>query len=115
MPCVAIVTPRRMEAGWDGYYSQEDYDKQQGEINRRLQDVCGQTGAVLVPLHLALQQEDGRYKAFEIRDGRPIALYKDGDHLSSEGSLKAGQFITPYLFPDSQGISTAETVGNGRK
>jgi len=101
MPRMAILTPRRMETGcgWDGYYSQEFYIQQQGEINRQLQAVCEQTGAVLVPLHLAFKQEDGRYKAFEIRDGRYVALYKDGNHLSWEGSLKAGQFIAPYIFP----------------
>jgi len=99
MPRVAMFAPRRMEAGWDGYYSQEDYDRQQGEINRQLQAVCDRTGAVLVPLHLMLKQDDERYKLFELRDGRHVALYRDGSHLSVEGSLKAGEFLVPALCP----------------
>jgi peptidoglycan/LPS O-acetylase OafA/YrhL len=80
--------------------SQVDYDQKQGEINRKLEEVCNKTGAVLIPLHLALKLNDS-YISCEVKDGRYVPLYRDTNHLSMEGSMRAAQFIMSYLFPDA--------------
>ncbi len=89
---IGIVQTSRQQSG-------ADYDRRQGEINRNLEEVCRKTGAILLPLHLALKQDD-RYVSCDVQDGHFVALYRDTNHLSMEGSLRAAQFIMSYLFPE---------------
>ncbi len=74
-----------------------EYENRQGEINRNLEKLCERTGAVLVPIHIALLRDSG-YIAFEHSSGKLVPLYRDGNHLSPEGSLLVGNYIYPYLF-----------------
>ncbi len=78
----------------------EEYERMQGGINRNLEDVCKKTGAILIPLHLVLKQGD-MYMFFDVQDEKHIPLYRDANHPSTEGSLRAAQFILPYVFPET--------------
>ena len=94
-----IIPPRKMEPEWERFQqSEEEYTRLQKIINARLEAICRKTGAVLIPLHLALK-ENGNYIAFAEQGEKTVPLYSDGDHLSRAGSLRAAQFIMPYLFP----------------
>ena len=93
-----IVEPRIMEVEWDGRQSHQDYLGMQGEINARIRDICNDTGAVYVPLHLGLLEDDF-FPAFAKVDEATLSLYRDTNHLSLHGSLRAVQFIMPYIFP----------------
>ena len=95
-----IIPPRKMEPEWhDGVQSEATHELLQGKINRKLADVGKKTGAVLVPLHLALKQGE-LYLAFDEQNGKTISLYQDRHHLSPDGSLRAARFIIPYIFPE---------------
>jgi hypothetical protein len=107
-----IISPRHIEAGWDGQQSEAKYDKQQGEINRRLEEICHKTGAILIPLHLALKQGD-HYIAFDKQNGKTIPLYMDDNHLSPEGSLRAASVILSCLFPQD-GTNPRESEIQGK-
>lgn len=93
-----IIPPRSVKASWDLQQSEQEYDRQQGEINRRLRAVCSRTGAVFVPVHLEFKKNN-HYIAFDKKDGVLISLYKDRHHLSREGSMQAAPFIMSYLYP----------------
>ncbi|MEN6426570.1 MAG: acyltransferase family protein [Phycisphaerales bacterium] len=102
----AIIAPREMEVGWDGTLTQQQHDEAQGQFNSRLKDVCHRTGAVFVPLHLAFMQS-GRYVAFEEQNGKRIALYRNYDHVSVEGAIRAIRFLMPHVFVMSTSIAFA--------
>ena len=59
-------------------YQQSDfeYDREQGEINSKLEGICKKTGAVLIPLHLAFKQDDDHYIATATRrkEEEPVAV-----------------------------------------
>ena len=88
-----------MEVEWNGRQSLQEYLRMQGEINARIRDICNDTGAVYVPLHLGLLEGDF-FPVFEKTDETALSLYRDNNHLSLYGSLRAAQFIMPYLFPE---------------
>lgn len=103
-----IISPRWFNPEWDAHLQSEVvYNRSQGEINNKLQKICARTGAIFVPLHLAFKS-DKNYIAFEKKDGHIIPLYKDEHHLSRAGSLRAAQFILPYLFSEKGDISTTK-------
>lgn len=92
-----IIAPRNLEPGWNNFQQSEaTYQRMQGEVNRKLERVCNKTGAVFVPLHLALKQGD-HYIAFDNKHSPAVPLYKDFDHLSLGGSRRAAQFIGHFL------------------
>jgi len=94
-----IIIPRQTEIVLDSRQQAEvEYEREQGEINRNLEEICRQTGAVLIPLHLAFKKDD-RYVCFEPEGKGFMPLYIDTNHLSLAGSLRAARFIMPYLFP----------------
>ncbi len=101
-----IIAPRKMNVGWDGTLTPQQYDEAQGQFNSRLKDICHRTGAVFVPVHLAFMQ-GGRYVAFEEHDGRQIALYRNVDHVSVEGAIRAIRFLMPHVFVASMGSTSA--------
>ncbi len=96
---MAIITPRRTESGWNGFQPAMQYDQEQRKINEQLEAVCLKSGAILVPMHLAFKQGDA-YHAFGTEYGNRVPLYRDQNHLSPAGSLRAAEFIMPYLFPE---------------
>ena len=75
-----------------------EYNRQQGATNRKLEEICRKTGAVFIPLHLAMKDGDF-YTMFDENNGNPVLLYRDEHHLSEAGSLCAAKFIISYLFP----------------
>ena len=92
-----IITPRDKSILAEHYKQTEgEYDRMQGEINRRIQEVCRKTGAVLIPIHRAFFENNG-YLAFDAQDGRLIPLYSDNSHLSHEGSLRLSAFVISAL------------------
>ena len=96
-----IITPRHKDIAADHYKQPEgEYDRMQGGINRRLEEVCKKTGAVLIPSHMAFFEKNS-YLAFDARGGRLIPFYSDSSHLSHEGSLRLSTFVVSALFPDS--------------
>jgi len=97
-----IIKPRRVEPGWIKMeQSEELYNRTQGlPINQALDKICKQMGSKLIPLHLFLK-EDNHYIFFDKQNGKTIPLYRDADHLSQAGSLRAAQFMMPYLFPNA--------------
>lgn len=106
-----IIPPRDLELSQKILRQTEDeYKRQQGEINRRLEKICNETGAILIPLHLAFQQGN-YYSSFEIRNNKTVPLYRDNDHLSIAGSLRAAQFImsriTPIPDPEAVQVSVS--------
>ena len=100
-PKMRIVgAPRRSEIIVNSrLQSQDEYARMQGEINRKLEEICKKTGAIFIPLHLAFKQGNG-YIFFDEKRGVPVPLYRDYSHLSREGSLRAARFIMPYLVPE---------------
>ena len=85
-----IVAPRQTEIVLESRQQADiEYDRAQGEINAKLEDVCKKTGAVLIPLHLAFKEDD-HYISIEAKGGQTIPLYRDTDHLSNAGSLRGG-------------------------
>jgi hypothetical protein len=94
-----IIAPRILNPEWqDWKQSEGEYmQKQDNVINRRLAEICKVTGAVFIPLHLALK-ENGDYIIFDKVNGSTVALYRNADHLSQAGALRAAQFIMPYVF-----------------
>ena len=96
-----IIAPRKMEPEWLSLQqTEEEYSRMQGYIDTRLEEICKKTGAVFVPLHLALKK-NSCYIYFDPKNEKPFPLYTDANHLSSEGSLRAAQFMIPRLFPES--------------
>lgn len=97
-----IIKPRHMETEWVQLQQSEmEYNRVQGEgINTRLKEICQRTGALLIPLHLSLK-DNNHYIVFDRQNGKIVPLYRDTDHLSQAGSLRAAQFMMPYLFPDT--------------
>jgi len=96
---IKIITPRHMNIAFDSQeQSDVEYDREQCEINSRLEDICKKTGAVFIPLHLAFKQGN-HYVSSEIKGGETMPLYRDTDHLSMAGSIRAARFIVPYLVP----------------
>jgi peptidoglycan/LPS O-acetylase OafA/YrhL len=91
-----IIQPRIMKKEWSLQQSEEDYRLIQGGINTRLDEICKKSGAKLIPLQLAFR-ENGHYIFFAMENGRPIPLYRDSDHLSLPGSLRASEFLIPFL------------------
>lgn len=98
-----IVRARKMIPEWETFrQSEEAYAaRQDGPINMRLQEMCKQIKAVLVPLHLSLKEGDG-FLFFSKPNNKIVPLYRDADHLSQAGSLRAAQFIMPYIFPKAE-------------
>ena len=95
-----IIGPCRFALEHHPWQSDREYERQQGAINRRLEAVCRKTGAVLIPLQLALR-EGNRYVAIVEQNGSLGPLYLDENHLCESGSLRAARFLMPYLFPAS--------------
>ena len=94
-----IIKPRRVEPEWMSLsQSEEAYNSMQGEINKRLEQICNMTGAMLIPAHLALKEKNA-YIAFDKQGNQSVPLYRDGDHLFPTGSLRISKYIMPYLFP----------------
>ncbi len=92
-----IVAPRSLEVVLNSRQQPAvEYDRVQGPINAKLAEICRKTGAVLIPLHLAFKQDD-RYVCVEDKGGEIISLYRDTDHLSPAGSLRAAGFLMSYL------------------
>jgi len=92
-----IIPPRGKDSLVEGLWQNEkEYDRLEEAINRELTEVCGRTGAYIIPLNMALKQND-RYIAFAEENGRTIPLYSDYNHLSPAGSLRAARFLMPYL------------------
>ena len=102
-----IVEPRWVEPHWDGRQSQEEYLGMQGEINARIKEICHETGAVFVPLHLSLL-EDGFFPAFMEKNGAVFSLYRDSHHLSLHGSLRSARALLPCIFPEIAGAAELE-------
>lgn len=101
---IRIITPRYMERGWaDGCQEETVYKREQEAINRQLAAVCDQTGAVFIPLYLGFKQH-GTYLALAVENGKLVSLYRDRDHLSSAGSVRAARFILPYVFPEEANV-----------
>ena len=71
----------------------------QGATNKNLEEITRDLGAQLIPLHLAFKRDAG-YLAFEVQGEELIPLYRDNNHLSPQGSLRAAQFIITQLFPE---------------
>jgi hypothetical protein len=95
-----IIAPREMEPEWTSLQqSEEDYKRMQSGINARLEEICRKTGAIFIPLHLAFK-ENGNYIYFDRKNDKPLPLYRDANHLSPDGSLRAAQFILPRLSPE---------------
>ena len=95
-----IIAPRQMKAKWDGWQSRSEYEVMQGRINSRLAEVCQKTGAIFIPLHLAMTEGAG-FPAFMEKDGIRIPLYRDALHRSFYGAQQAAPFVMPYLFPET--------------
>ena len=95
-----IMKPRHIETAWDfSGQSAEMYSRtQEVPINRVLDEICKKTGAVLIPLHLSLEKE-GHFLYYDNQDGNIVPLYKDNDHLSLNGSLRAAQLVMNYVVP----------------
>ena len=102
-----IVEPRWVEPHWDGQQSHEEYLGMQGEINARIKEICNETGAVFVPLHLSLL-EDGFFPAFMEKNGAVVSLYRDPNHLSLHGSLRSARALLPCIFPEIAGAAELE-------
>jgi len=92
-----IIAPRKMEPEWESLQQTgEEYDRMQNGINVRLDEICGKTGAVPIPLQLAFRK-DGNYIYSDMDNDRiRRMLYSDADHLSQAGSLCAARFIMGY-------------------
>ena len=101
----AIISPRKMKVGWDGTLTLQQHNQIQGQFNSRLMDVCRQTDAVFIPLHKAFLKGD-RYVAFEEQDGRKMPLYRNYDHVSVVGGIRAIRFIMPFVFAASTGAKS---------
>jgi peptidoglycan/LPS O-acetylase OafA/YrhL len=101
----AIIAPREMKVGWDGTLTRQQHNEAQGHFNARLMDISHHTDTVFVPMHLAFMRGD-RYVAFEEHDGRRIALYRNADHLSPEGALRAVRFLMPHVLAASTGATS---------
>jgi hypothetical protein len=96
---MAIVSPRRLEPEWKSLLqTEEEYNLMQKNINLRLDEICRKTGAVSIPLNLAFK-ENGNYIYFDTVGERLIPLYREHSHLSKAGSLRAAQFMMPWLLP----------------
>lgn len=96
---IMIIRPRYLKADWeDGRLNETVFERKSRTTNERLIDICRKTGAVFIPLYLALKQ-DNYYIAFVQRSGKKIPLYRDTGHLNREGSLLAANFLMSYLFP----------------
>ena len=96
-----IIQPRHVYPEWKNcIQTEEEYTRMQGEINSELDAICKRTGAVRIPLQMAFKQPEG-YISFVMKDNGSVQLYTDDNHLSSEGSLRAAEFIIPYLFPEN--------------
>ena len=81
--------------------SQAEYDEEQGEINKILDEVYTPVKNVtIIPLRMAFW-EGGRFTAAHTKNGIDECLYIDPNHLSKAGSLRAARFIMPYLFPEA--------------
>lgn len=93
-----IVRPRWLRPEWvDHKMSQEAFDLEQGiPVNLRLQSLCDKYQIKYVPLQYSLL-ENNHYLAFENARGTRIPLYRDSNHLSNAGSIRAAQFLWPYL------------------
>jgi len=95
-----IIAPRNtmvLEAA--SQQTEHQYATTQGEICNRLSRLCHENGAVLVPLHLAFKQ-NGNYVTVDQQDNKKVILYRDQHHLTKPGSLRAAQFIMPYMFSE---------------
>ena len=73
------------------------YEYMQGDINRWLSEICRDTGVVLIPLQTCFLRE-GRYQFSDEINGKYVALYRDSDHLTGEGSRRAATFVMDYIF-----------------
>lgn len=95
---LAMQPPRSMLDEWRGLQSCSRYEAQQGEVNALLQRICRETGATLLPLHQAFRDGD-HYLAVSRAQPALTCYYRNTDHLSPEGSLRAARFAGARLFP----------------
>lgn len=93
----AIIYPRSESVVRNSrVQSQQEYDGEQGDVNRKLEVMCNKTGVALIPLHRAFWHENC-YRAFVERGADKLPLYRDTHHLSLQGSILAAEFIMPYI------------------
>ena len=97
-----IIGDRRLPPGDYVRQTAVEYGRRQGDFNRRLERVCRKTGAVLIPLYLALKEGDG-YAAIMEHGGGTVSLYIDSNHLSRAGAARVIRFLYPHLFPPPPG------------
>jgi len=95
-----IIVPRKLKVGWDGQIPRQEYNEAQGQYNEWLINICNEANAAFIPLHLAFLKGDV-YETFGEKNGKKIALYRNEDHISVEGSIKASRFLMPRVFEKS--------------
>ena len=94
-----MISPRRMEPGWNGLADKDNDNKKMKVINTQLKKMSNNTSSTFVPIHLAFLQK-GNYVSFEQEKGNRVYLYRDTNHLAPEGSLRAARFLMSYLYQD---------------
>jgi len=93
-----IIPPRTLDVlRQSKAQTEEEYDSTNGKINQQLRAVCEKAGGQFVEMHWAFKSGD-EYVTTEAIDGKNVPLYRDMDHLSAQGSLRAARFLEPYLF-----------------
>jgi peptidoglycan/LPS O-acetylase OafA/YrhL len=109
-----IVAPRVVKTAWSQCGQTDDqYNRIQGQTNQMLAQVCRETGAVLIPLHLGLRK-DGKYEYFTGQGQSLVSLYVDNNHLSMGGSLRVAKGAMAYLFSDQRVSSDAAKMTGPR-
>jgi len=94
-----IIAPRQMSVVLDSYQQTEtEYDRVNGELNGKLESICVRTGGLFLPLHLAFKEGD-HFVSVETHGGKNVPLYRDTDHLTAAGSVRAARFIALHLIP----------------
>lgn len=106
-----IIEPRQKFA-CSFQQSEVEYDQVQGEFNLGLKNICNKTGALFIPLNLALKRGQN-YDFCDVQDGKIIQLYKDASHLSQDGSLYAAKFIMPYILSNVTFVNPSQVEKTG--
>lgn len=104
---LSMIEPRKLNTEWQGYKSVKQFDREQADINNKLEQISTKTGAIIVPIHMAFRTNEG-YICREEVDGHFQPLYMDKDHLSPYGSNRAAKLLMRYLYP----VSSSQTTNN---
>lgn len=108
-----IVGPRPLSGvAMLGRQREHEYQRMQGAILQGLRGVCQRTGASLLSVHSAFWM-DGHYAAFGLENGETISWYRDRDHLSPSGSVRAGDFICKQLWGAGRGGAGHSRAADG--